>query len=311
MSISRKEHAMSRRLIAIAGSTVACLAVLGGTAAAALEQVPVKSTALREELPAAGGSIFAWSQNTFSHPGVDNIWVEVGGSGAVRLNPRHTYAEAGGVDGDEVIFDQVNLDTFRSGIRIWNTTTHTFSIPPGVNTEGYEYWPTKSASWILYGRLGSHADRALLHNTTTGETVVLATDTSGEIVILPGQVSGNWAVWDVCRRVCNVFRYDIGAGTTTRIPNTVPGRYQYRPSVTADGTVYFVHSGQACGQGVRIMRQPLVGPPEVLLSVKPGRDIFSKTQAVPDPTSGTDLYYSRVRCTNVSNARDIFKVVVP
>ena len=89
---------------------------------------------------------------------------------------------------------------------------------------------------------------------------------TGQFVVFPGQVSGNWAVWDVCRRVCNVYRRDIGAGTTTRIPNTLRGRYQYRPSVTADGTVYFVHSGQACGQNVRLVRQPLGGPQEVVLA---------------------------------------------
>jgi hypothetical protein len=81
--------------------------------------------------------------------------------------------------------------------------------------------------------------------------------------------------------------------------------------VTADGTVYFVHSGQACGQSVRLVRQPLGGPQEVVLSLRPGRDIFSKTQAVPDPTSGTDVYYSQARCGNPRNARDIYEVVVP
>jgi hypothetical protein len=301
---------MTHRSIAVAGLAIVCLTALGGTAAAALQPVPVKHTPLREELPAAGGTIFAWSQNSAGHPAVDNIWVEVGGGRAVRLNPPHTYAEAGGVDGDEVIFDQAN-QRGRSGIRIWNATTQTFSIPQGVNTQAREYWPTKSGPWILYGRLGRHADRALLHNTATGETVVLATVRTGQFVIFPGQVSGNWAVWDVCRRVCNVYRHDIGAGTTTRIPTTLRGRYQYRPSVTADGTVYFVHSGRACGQNVRLVRQPLGGPQEVVLSLAPGRDIFSKTQAVPDATSGTDVYYSQARCTNPRNARDIYEIVVP
>ena len=118
-------------------------------------------------------------------------------------------------------------------------------------------------------------------------------------------------MWDVCRRVCNVYRHDIGAGTTTRIPTTLRGRYQYRPSVTADGTVYFVHSGA----GVRPERPSRAATPRRAAgggaSLPPGRDIFSKTQAVPDATSGTDVYYSQARCTNPRNARDIYEVVVP
>lgn len=302
---------MSRRLIAVAGAVVACLTAMGGTAAAALEQVPVKSTALREELPAAGAGIFAWSQNSARHSQVDNVWVEVGGAAPVRLNPRNTFAEAGGVDGDQVIFDQINLNTFANGIRIWNATTHTFSTPHGVNTRALEYRPTMSGPWILFGRFGAHADRAVLHNTATGETIVLATDRSGEIAIHPGQVSGNWAVYDVCRRVCNVYRYDIAGGTTTRLRNTLRGRFQYAPSVTADGTVYFVHSGAACGQNVRLVRQPLGAGPQVLVSFNPGRDVLSKTQAVPDAATGTDLYYDKFRCSSRTTNSDIFEVVAP
>ncbi len=302
---------MIHRLIGVAVAAVVCLAALGGTAEAALQQVPMKNTPLREELPAAGGAIFAWSQNSVRNPEVDNVWAEVGGGARVRLNAPGTVGEAGGVDRDQVIFDQINLNTFTSRIRVWNATTETFSAPPGINTAGLEYAPTMSGQWILFGRLGSHADRAFLHNTTTGETIVLATDTSGEIAIHPGQVSGNWAVWAVCRRVCNVYRYDIGAGTRTRIPNSLRGRFQYAPSVTADGTVYFVHSGAACGQNVRLVREPLGGGPHVLVSFKPGHDVLTRTQATPDASSGTDLYYDKLRCTSRTTASDIYEIVVP
>ena len=89
-------------------------------------------------------------------------------------------------------------------------------------------------------------------------------------------------MWDVCRRVCDVYRHDIGAGTTTRIPTTLRGRYQYRPSVTADGTVYFVHSGLACGQNVRLVRQPLGGGRRRWCSSsRRAMTVLAKTQADP------------------------------
>ncbi len=51
---------------------------------------------------------------------------------------------------------------------------------------------------------------------------------------------------------CQVFRYTISSDRILRVPN--PNAYQYAPSVSRDGTVYFARSGSACGANVRLLR---------------------------------------------------------
>jgi hypothetical protein len=214
-----------------------------------------------------------------------------------------------------VIFDQINLNPFTSRIRVWNATTHTFSAPPGVNTAGLEDWFRETADGLDARIVGRTEDLPMISATgpTSRDLVQGLTDLDlsslGYFHFHPEPVRGNWAVWAVCRRVCNVYRYDIGARTRTR--TTPPRPDQYAPSVTADGTVYFVHSGAACGQNVRLVREPLGGGPHVLVSFKPGHDVLTRTQATPDASSGTDLYYDKLRCTSRTTASDIYEIVVP
>jgi hypothetical protein len=109
------------------------------------------------------------------------------------------------------------------------------------------------------------------------------------------QVSSNWAVWDMCaHRVCSVYRYDIGAQTKSKVPNTLTGKEQYFPSVTSTGTVYFAHSGDGCGRNVKLVEW-VPGTTTALVSFRAARDAFSVTQTVARPR-GKDVYYDRYRC---------------
>ncbi|HYX87069.1 MAG TPA: hypothetical protein VE777_19035, partial [Gaiellales bacterium] len=86
-----------RRLLAFLVAN-ACLAG-PAPAAAALTQVPVKATSLREEVPGTGGTYLAWSQNNAGHRFAVNLFVQNGGAAPVRVNPRRTSAWAGSIDG--------------------------------------------------------------------------------------------------------------------------------------------------------------------------------------------------------------------
>jgi hypothetical protein len=99
---------------------------------------------------------------------------------------------------------------------------------------------------------------------------------------------------------------DISAGTTTMIPN--PGRQQYSPSVTSDGTVYFIRSGRGCGNTVQVVRRPLGGPSKVIAAVGAGRDVQT-TFAFQHADGTTAVYFDRVRCA--TGAWDVFSVVDP
>ena len=119
-------------------------------------------------------------------------------------------------------------------------------------------------------------------------------------------MAGNYAVWYRCTPRCDVFLYDIALGTKTRIPNP-QGKQQYDPSVTSDGTVYFVRSGRGCGAAVRLVRVPLGGPETVLTSLGTGRDSFH-TFAL-EHSQGVSLYFESVRCSN--RATDVLRIIDP
>jgi hypothetical protein len=302
---------MALRTASVAALTAASLLALPGPAQGALPQVPVKATPLVEQAPGTGLGGFAWTQNAAHHPRAANLFVETGSGPAIRVNPPNTVAWPGSIDGTTLIYQQAPTGSNQSDIHLWDINAHTASTPAGINTRNWEFNATMSGAWIEFGRyaIQTHRIRVILHNTGTGQNITLADVTRRSGFAHPGQVNGNWAVWDVCGRVCNVFRYDIANGTTTRIPNTMRGRFQYFPAVAADGTAFFAHSGRGCGANTRLVRQPIGGSAEVLVSFRQGVELWSRTQAVADATSGTDLYYDRYRCSR--SDVDIYKVVTP
>lgn len=85
-----------------------------GTAHAAPVQIGVKTTPAFEEVPGVGGGTwFAWTQGAstslFAQPDV--------GQPAVRVNPRHTLAWPGSIDGTTLVYQQVHRgdSNIRSG----------------------------------------------------------------------------------------------------------------------------------------------------------------------------------------------------
>jgi Tol biopolymer transport system component len=106
---------------------------------------------------------------------------------------------------------------------------------------------------------------------------------------------------------CDVWLYDIAAGTRTRLTNQA-GRHHYYPAVTGDGTVYFVRSRSGCGASVQLMRR---SPAEatVLLASFPARREAAQTSAVENDDGSTTFVYDRYHCR--TSAWDVLKVVDP
>jgi hypothetical protein len=284
----------------------ASLAVATAATAEAAMQIPVKTSRAFEQAPGAGGgTYFAWSKGS----AVRLMLQSAPGQPAIQVNGSRSNAWAGSIDGTALVYQQARAG--RSDIKLFDVVSHHRSEPAGINTRHWEWHPTISGPWILFGRrtFAKHRSRVLLHNTSTNATITLADVRGRNAIAHPGQVSGTWAVWDVCAHgVCNVYRYDITTRTTTKVPNTLTGKEQYYPSVTSTGTVYFAHSGFACGQNVRLVEW-VPGTTMVLVSFRAGRDLVSTTQTVPDQVTGTDVYYDRYTCR--TGAADIYKVVVP
>ena len=298
-----------RRVLCTAGvlSAGVLLAAAGSASAAVL--IGVKTSPAYEQVPGTGGgTYFAWSRG---FPATLFIQSDAG-QPAVRVNnPRNSQAWAGSIDGTTLVYQRAHAD--QSDIRLWDVVAKTPLPPPaGVNTPNWEWHPTMSGDWILFGRVAydRHRSRVLLHNTMTSQTITLADVQGLGTDAEPGQVSGNWAVWDRCAHgVCNVFRYDITDDLIEPLPNDFVGKLQYFPSVTSAGTVYYVHSGNGCGRNVKLIEGVPAQPQTLLVQFGPGRDVTSTTQTVPDQTAGTDVYFDKYKCSNGTS--DIYKIVVP
>jgi hypothetical protein len=274
----------------------------------ALPLIAVRATRAQEAIPSADAEHLAWSQATRRSPRYQ-LYMQRSGEPRVRVNRARTQGFSGGFDGETFVYQETRGT--QSNLQFYDVASGGRSAPPaGVNTRRWEWHPTLSGDWLLFGRSNSAArvDLVLLRNLATGETRRLGRLRWGRRTIAePGQVNGNYAVWYRCTPACDVFLYDIAAGTTTRIPNP-NRRQQYDPSVTSDGTVYFVRSGRGCGASVRLVRHPIGGPSKVLATLGSGRDSFH-TYALENDDGTTSLFFDRVRCS--TGAFDVLKLIDP
>jgi hypothetical protein len=295
------------------------LATLGAAAAlvaapvahALLAQEPVKTTRFYEQLPAAAtdGSAryFAWTQNTRAHPRRNDAFLKRGPGARVKLNTRgHGYI--GGIDPPLVVYQQVYHG--QSNLKLYDANNHTrANPPPGVNSSDWEWEPSISGDWLLYGRQD---------NETTTQWVLLRSLSSSTEVVLDqgsgfrqaGQVNGDYAVWTRCDATCDVVRHQISTVSETLLQEPATTTYQYGAAVTSTGVVYVARSGKACGSHVRIVRYFGTGDPAqgtVVASLGSGRD-FGSAYARENGDGTVDVFYDRYRC---AGGADIYRIRDP
>jgi hypothetical protein len=181
-----------------------------------------------------------------------------------------------------------------------------------VNTPAWEYRPSVSGAWILFGRLktSTHRRKIILFDLFSQKVILLADRPAGPPThpsATPGQVNGNFAVWSQCTATaCNVWGYDIATATKTRLPNAMPGHYNYAPSVDTAGTVYFAHGGRTCG-GAKIEKLPLGGAASIIWALRT-RDVTSSSFATHFGSISA-LVFARYNCKTGSN--DVYYIESP
>jgi hypothetical protein len=273
----------------------------------AATEITVLATPAGEFQPARGPDLLAWERNTRTRPNHYDVFLRRDGGSPVRANTRRTSAAMGDITGDRLLYQEYRGE--RSTLRFFSMQTGGRTNVPGVNSRHWEYWPSVSGQWVLFGRWNRRNDarNLFLHNLETGERRKLDRTKSEKAFIGPGQVNGQYAVWSKClpNIRCDVYRYDIAGGGTEVLPN--PGYYQRAPSVTPDGTVYFSRGGKGCGQSVQLVRQGLTGPSAVILQLQKVLDIRD-TYAFVDEFGRVEVYYERNACGRPA-AADLFKIV--
>ena len=142
--------------------------------------------------------VLAWGQSRPGHPKAYDAWVRVGTGPAVKLNAGGK-AWMGGIDYPLVAYQR--FQNGRGDIELYDLSTGTHPpVPAGVNTRKYEWHPSISGDWLLFGRADRRLTSIVLHNMTTGEERVLDRGKVRRLYLQPDRVNGNWATYTRCRR---------------------------------------------------------------------------------------------------------------
>jgi hypothetical protein len=307
---------MRRALLAVA--TVAALGAVPAAYAALLPEQAVFSSPKNERIPAAdrdtgGTDVWAFARSRTGHPNLYDAYAKVGSNTAVKLNTSG-QGFTGGIDYPTVVYQRVNGG--RSNIFLYDLSGPSRpATPAGVNTTKWEWHPTISGNWLLFGRdnTSNPTQRVILHDTSTGAERILSIVMRASQSLLPGQVNGDWVTYTRCAPVCNVARYRISTATraTLHKPATSPPRHQYAGSVTPGGVVYLIRSGPACGASVKIVRYDPARDGvngRVVAALPAGKDVFS-TYVRENTDGSVNVFHDRVSCR--TGRWDVYKVTDP
>jgi hypothetical protein len=259
-----------------------------------------------------GAAFVAFAASRPGHPNQYDAYLRPAGMPRIKINGKGE-AFPGGFSGSTLIYQHVRNG--QSDLAEIDTGTLVHSLPAGVNTRAWEWGPTISGDWILFGRIGRRnppARRIVLHNETTTQTRVLAIYKGRPpVVLFPGQVNGDWATWD--RFIPNggddsVFRYRISTRQTVQLPT--PLRSAQGPaSVDSVGDVFYVrHRRGTCGVRTSIHEHTIAGSDVRLISIPAGSAVGS-IYAVDEGGGTVTVYYDQGHCTGRANW-NIYKIVI-
>jgi hypothetical protein len=300
---------MRHRGLLIVAAIVALVVV--PTAYALLSQQGVKTTRLYEQVPAAATDgatdYFAWSQNSRAHRNRFNAYLTRTGEARVKLNSKGN-GFLGGIDPPTVAYQQVVKGN--SNIKLYDADLQTRSNPPAsVNTGDWEWEPSISGDWLLFGRQTSSSQFVILRSLTTATEIILD---QGPRFRHAGQVNGDYAAWTRCNRTtCNVVRRQISTVSDTVLSKPTR-KLQYGAAVTGGGIVYAARSGAKCGADTKIVRYFGVGDPAGGTIVADlgvtGRDLWS-AYARDNDDGSVDVFYDRYVCGKSTS--DIYRINDP
>lgn len=297
---------------AAAAAVVAAALSFAGRAAAISGPIQVIAGPEDQLLPAANASYLIWTSNSQEHPARYHAYARPRRStAAFRLNPPGTRGWTGGIEPSLVrnraIYQQIKAGTSDLYLINLDTMIRT-KLPAPVNTAKWEWGPRISNAFILFARDAGGETSVFLFDRAAMTNEKLVSRDLTRYQVIPGDVGEQYATWSVCGPItCSAYVRDTDAGRTQRIP-APDGRARYAPIVDeANGQLYFVRSGPACGASVRLMRVPVadLSQPQVVLAPLPeGIDVDFRMTLEPT-ADGIDLWFSRFRCA--SQQGDVYR----
>jgi hypothetical protein len=278
--------------------------------------------------PAAAGPWFGWARykNSIEE---SNYFVQKRTKARLRVNPKGTAADGGGIYRHTLVYAQWRDDMRHSNLYRFNLRTgRRAPLPAPVNTPRRETDPTLSGRYLLFERrrtTGGPAiesrvvvSKIMLYDRRTGALRVLArardgySDGGGQVVY-GGQVNGAFAVWERATATdhitgANVVRLNIRRDIKTKLVRP-KGFLQRSPSVSPDGTVYFVRQSRDRAQQTieQIVKQPVGAQAEVLYTSPSHQYIWDLY--VDDRAKSRHVYFNRY--DDRSNNTGIYKLIDP
>jgi hypothetical protein len=300
-------------LTLVLGCGVTWLAAPTPGNAGAVDPVPVVKTKKVEILPGAGAGWLAWSESRLKKRPQFNVVAQPDGGTPFRVNPPDTQGFDAFIEGDQLVYSQARG---KPDIGFFDLSSRTHTTPPsGVNTTQVEIVPSTSGDWLMFmrsQRLFRGTAEIILRNVVTGEARILDKGDFDRDPVQAGNLAGDFATWIHCRNRslsrCNVRRYQISTGTMMEIPNP-RSRAQFANSVTSDGTIYFIESGNLlCGKHAALWRFTTTGSRERLAPLGRGLDSARTSPLVSGMT--TTIFFDLVDCEKRIPTGDIYKVTV-
>jgi WD40 repeat protein len=246
-----------------------------------------------EYRPSGDGSYLMWSERTRYKAADTTVFVSKAGGRRIRVNAKGTEGFSGGIDGSRLVYQQARR--LKSDIMFYDLARNKRRpVSRKVNSRLWEYYPSVSGPWLLFGRVNLRATdrRVMLANLETGRVTTIDRMRGRRSYLVPGQMNGRYATWVKCTSRCDIYRYDASTRKKIRVPN--PNIVDlFGPSVTADGTVYFGRSSGKCGRDIRLVKYE-DGKVSVVMDLAPGHDFF--TSFVFERDGKTGLYFDMLEC---------------
>jgi hypothetical protein len=156
----------SRRAAALLCAMTILFSLLGEAsvrrASAATPSLLLGRPGAGEYQPVEGDEFIAWQQNSRAHPRHYDVYARpLGGGEKFKVNAPSTNGANGEIDGDRLVYQQFKRGA--SDLKFFDLSSKGRSNPPRrVNTDQWEYWPSLSGRWLLFGRLYASGTRRII-----------------------------------------------------------------------------------------------------------------------------------------------------
>ncbi len=263
----------------------------------------------------SGWVMWSTNTNTTNLDHYDTFARDTVGGAAFKVNAAGTAGLSGGLNGNTAKAIYQQTDGTASELFLYDLSTKVRSNPPtGINTKLWEWSPTMSPGYILFGRNSfrtlSSPWKVMLYNRTSGQSKILASVQNRCECIFPGQVTDQYATWTKCTAsLCQSWYYRIATGVTAKIPNPQDKQTYYPAVASTSGNMYFARSNTGCGASTKIYRWNPATPGTTVLvtSLASGYDLSTSSLANRGADGHDDVDIAQLVCSGQFNA-DIYEI---